>query len=86
MSNIMDIIASETNGKSYKTFKYTYDGSDALSFAYDDNQEITWERYGETVPPETSISLKSRADALVDNEPLFAYFWMALGTLIKLMI
>ena len=74
MSNIMDIIASETNGKSYKTFKYTYDGSDALSFAYDDNQEITWERYGETVPPETSISLKSRADALVDNEPLFAYF------------
>ena len=74
MSNIMDIIASETNGKSYKTFKYTYDGSDALSFAYDDHQEITWERYGETVPPETSISLKSRADALVDNEPLFAYF------------
>lgn len=74
MSNIMDIIASETNGKSYKTFKYTYDGSDALSFAYDDHQEITWERYGETVPPETSISLKSRADALVDNEPLFTYF------------
>lgn len=74
MSNIMDVIASETNGKSYKTFKYTYDGSDALSFAYDDHQEITWERYGETVPPEASISMKSRADALAEDEPLFTYF------------
>ena len=74
MSNIMDIIASETNGKSYKTFKYTYDGSDALSFAYDDHQEITWEKYGETVPPERSISMKTRADALAEQEPLFTYF------------
>ena len=41
LSNIMDIIAKETNGKSYKTFKYTYEGSDVLSFAYDDHQEIT---------------------------------------------
>lgn len=74
MSNIMDIIASETNGKSYKSFKYAYDGSDALSFAYDDHQEITWEKYGETVPPETSIYLKPLADALVNDEPLFTYF------------
>ena len=51
MSNIMDIIADETNGKSYKTFKYAYEGSETLSVAYDDHQEITWERYGETVPP-----------------------------------
>lgn len=41
----MDIIAKETNGKSYKTYKYTYEGADTLSFAYDDHQEITWERY-----------------------------------------
>ena len=41
----MDIIAKETNGKSYKTFKYTYEGSDVLSFAYDDHQEITWEGF-----------------------------------------
>ena len=30
MSSVMDIIAQETNGKSYKTFKYTYEGSDIL--------------------------------------------------------
>ena len=74
MSNIMDIIADETNGKSYKTFKYAYEGSATLSFAYDDHQEITWERYGETVPPGKSICLKDKADAISDKKPLFAYF------------
>ena len=74
MNSIMDIIAQETNGKSYKTFKYTYEGSDALTFAYDDHQEITWERYGETVPPEGSVSMKAKADILAQGEPLFSYF------------
>ena len=70
----MDIIADETNGKSYKTFKYAYEGSETLSVAYDDHQEITWERYGETVPPGKSICLKDKADAIGDKNPLFAYF------------
>lgn len=73
MSNIMDIIAKETNGKSYKTFKYTYEGSDVLSFAYDDHQEITWERYGETVPPNGSINLKRKADSIANDKPLFGF-------------
>ena len=74
LSNIMDIIAKETNGKSYKTFKYTYEGSDVLSFAYDDHQEITWERYGETVPPNGSINLKRKADSIANDKPLFGFF------------
>lgn len=67
MSSIMDVIARETNGKSYRTYKYTYEGSDALSFAYDDHQEITWDRYGETVPPESSLDLKKKADILAKS-------------------
>lgn len=39
----MDIIAHETGGKSYKTYKYICEGSEILSFDYDDHQEITWE-------------------------------------------
>ena len=74
MSSIMDIIAKETNGKNYKTFKYTYENSDALTFTYDDHQEISWERYGETVPPEGSVSMKAKADILAQGEPLFSYF------------
>lgn len=70
----MDIIAKETNGKSYRTYKYIYEGSDALSFAYDDHQEITWERYGETEPPETSVSLEQKAKRLIGESPLFTFF------------
>lgn len=50
MTKVMDIIAHETGGKSYKTFKYICEGSEMLSFDYDDHQEITWEKYGETFP------------------------------------
>lgn len=70
----MDIIAKETNGKSYKTYKYTYEGADTLSFAYDDHQEITWERYGENVPPEKSKNMEVYAREICDQKPLFSYF------------
>lgn len=71
---IMEIIASETKGNSYRTHKYTFDNADAPSFAYDDNQEITWERYGESNPPESSISLKNQADRIAALPPLFSFF------------
>lgn len=74
MSSVMDIIATETNGKSYKTFKYSFDSTAMPSFDYDDHQEITWERYGETVPPQQSISMKELADSLVGEQPLFTFF------------
>ena len=76
MSNIMDIIANETHGKSYRTFKYSFEQNDILTFNYDDHQQITWERYGETVPP-TSYELsnmKPLADKLIETIPLFTYF------------
>ena len=49
MSGVMKKIADETNGTSFKTYKYSFDSVDVPSFDYDDNQEITWERIGETV-------------------------------------
>lgn len=70
----MDIIARETNGKSYRTYKYTFEGTDTHSFDYDDHQEITWDRYGETVPPEGSVSMKAKADMCRVAKPLFTYF------------
>lgn len=76
MSNIMDIIANETHGKSYRTFKYSFEGNDILTFNYDDHQQITWERYGETVPPASLefSNMKLLADKLIDSTPLFKYF------------
>ena len=74
MSSIMDIIASEINGKSFKTFKYGFDGIDVPSFDYDDNGEITWERFGETAPPNGSLNMKVYADRIAKEKPCFSYF------------
>ena len=74
MGNVMDIIARETNGKSYKTHKYTYDGVDDSTFSYDDHQEITWEQSGETEHFDTSVNMASRAKAIQEMEPLFSFF------------
>ena len=76
MSNIMDIIAEKTNGKSYKTYKYCFDNYDVPSFNYDDHAEITWSKYGETAPPMTpeTQNMKPYADKIVSEKPLFTYF------------
>ena len=71
---ILDIIASETNGKSYKTYKYCFDGVETSTIDYDDNKQITWKKYGETVPPKSSISMKNIADSLIEQKALFTYF------------
>ncbi|WP_346866829.1 MULTISPECIES: hypothetical protein [unclassified Clostridium] len=74
MSSIMDTIASETNGKSFKTFKYGFEGIDVPTFDYDDNKEITWEKFGETAPPISSLNMKPHADRIVREKPCFSYF------------
>lgn len=71
---ILDIIASETNGKSYKTYKYCFDSTENSPIDYDDNKRITWKKYGETVPPKESIDMKKDADMLMSQKPLFTYF------------
>ena len=70
----MDKIAHETNGKSFKTFKYSFDSVGVPSFDYDDNQEIIWERIGETVTYRKTINLADKAKQISAHEPLFRYF------------
>jgi hypothetical protein len=65
MSNVMDKIAHETNGKSFKTFKYSFDSVGVPSFDYDDNQEIIWERIGETVTYRKTINLADKAKLMI---------------------
>lgn len=55
MITVLDEIAKETNGKSFKTYKYGFDGIAVPRFDYDDHRRrITWKQYGETesLPPE----------------------------------
>lgn len=74
MGSVMDVISSETGCKNYSSYKYSFDASNVSSIDYDDSQEITWEDYGETIPPEKSKSLKSEADSYIGMSALFSYF------------
>ena len=50
MPKIMEIIEKETRGKSYHTYKYSYDSIGLPSIDYDDdpNKVMKWKDSGET--------------------------------------
>lgn len=75
MASVLDTIAKETLGKSFKTYKYGFDGISVPRFDYDDNHlEFTWKQYGETERHTKHVPLKEFADRLVTQPPLFRYF------------
>lgn len=74
MNNIMAVIANETKGKSFKTFKYSFESTHMPSFDYDDRQNITWKQYGETRKFEKSIDLTEFAKKIQNETPCFSYF------------
>ena len=75
-TSVLDIIAKETNGKSYKTFKYSFESMSVPTMDYDEHdRKFTWKKHGETVYHDMSISLKKYADKLPElSQPLFRYF------------
>lgn len=78
MPKIMEIIEKETRGKSYHTYKYSYDSIGLPSIDYDDdpNKVMKWKDSGETAAPKKSIYLKPFADQLqeIGEPPLIKYF------------
>ena len=76
MTKIMEIIERETNGKSYHTFKYSYDSIGVPSIDYDDNfnKIIKWRDSAETVQYKKAIDIKPLADNISGANPLIKYF------------
>lgn len=78
MAKIMEIIAKETKGKSYHTYKYSYDSIGLPSIDYDDdpNKIMKWKDSAETGSPKRPIDLKPLADQLqeIGESPLIKYF------------
>ena len=78
MAKIMEIIAKETRGKSYHTYKYSYDSVGLPSIDYDDdpNKIMKWKDSAETGSPKQAINLKQLADRLqeIGEPPLLKYF------------
>lgn len=74
----MEIIEKETKGKSYHTYKYSYDSIGLPSIDYDDdpNKTMKWRDSGETATPKKAKDLKPLADKLqkVGEKPLLRYF------------
>ena len=78
MPKIMEIIEKETGGKSYHTYKYSYDSIGLPSIDYDDdpNKIMKWKDSGETGSPKKPIDLKPLAVQLqtLGEKPLLKYF------------
>lgn len=76
MVRIMEIIAKETNGKSYNTEKYSFDTIGMPSFDYDDdgNKIMKWQTSGETIRHKKSIPLADYAKNLKNQSPVISYF------------
>ena len=78
MAKIMEIIAKETRGKSYHTYKYSYDSVGLPSIDYDDdpNKIMKWKDSAETGSPKQAINLKQLADRFqeIGEPPLLKYF------------
>lgn len=76
MPKIMEIIEKETGGKSYHTYKYSFDSIGLPSIEYDDESDkiMKWQDSAETVKHTHAIDLKGYAQSIQDCEPLIKYF------------
>ena len=76
MPKIMEIIEKETHGKSYHTYKYSYDSIGLPSIEYDDdpNKVMKWKDSAETIQHKQSIDLTTLARQISGQSPLIQYF------------
>lgn len=76
MTKIMQIIAEETNGTSYNTYKYSYDsiGLPVIDYDNESNKIMKWQDTAETVKYTKSIDMKTLSDRIVGEPPLIKYF------------
>ena len=78
MAKVMEIIAKETKGKSFHTFKYSYDsiGLPAIDYDDDPNKVMKWKESAETETQKSSVNLEPLAKQLIEvgDPPLIKYF------------
>lgn len=75
MIKVLSFIEAETSGKSYKTHKYCFDGIEMPNLIYDDHQNITLKKYGETEKITITRPLFEKAKQIEKfSKPIFRYF------------
>ena len=76
MEKIMELIARETKGQSFKTFKYPLDATDKPSILYqydEEKREIKWSELAETDSAVAEVDLRELSDKIIRNT-IFTYF------------
>lgn len=71
---VIDLIAQKTNGKNFKTYKYSFDSIGVPTFDYDDNDLIEWKKIGEDSKLSNIKDLEQKAKRIKNEKPLFTYF------------
>ena len=68
----MEDIAKITNGRSFQSYKYSFDAIRTPSPDYDDNPDDieSWARDGETIPQNKPTDLREHAASLARNRPV----------------
>lgn len=76
MPKIMEIIAKETDGTSYHTYKYSYDSIGLPSIEYENESDkvMKWKETAETTKHKKAVPLKALADSIKGSTPLIKYF------------
>ena len=76
MAKVMEIIAKETNGRSYNTEKFSYDTIGIPSIDYDDtsNRVMKWKDAAETIEQKKAVDLSQYARDISGQTPLITYF------------
>jgi hypothetical protein len=77
MDRVLEYIANETSGKTYKSHRFCFDTEFNIpSLSYDDSISfILKDRYGENAPEKKTKSLEILAQRIQrENSPLFSYF------------
>ena len=75
MKKILQVIADETNGISYRTSKIELDAENSFAqIEYDIADEIVMKHRGETHPPKKYLSLEAQAKNFSEREQILNYF------------
>ena len=76
MAKVMEIIAKETNGKSYHTEKYSFDTIGMPSIDYDDesNRVMKWKDPAETEEPKKAVDLRQMSKEISCQTPIITLF------------
>lgn len=73
--NLLQLIAAETNGKSYQSLKFCLESELGRELTYDDKQTISFRENGESEKFTSSRYLKGKADIIQKKtKPIFKYF------------